>query len=98
MERLFRLINQRLHESLRAGEAGRLAGLSEGAFNRCYRRHTGRTFPDLVNQLRIGRAGRLLAENDAKIIDIAYACGFPLPFRGGLALDDRRGVRQNRLT
>jgi AraC-like DNA-binding protein len=38
--------------------------------------HSGRTFPAFVNQLRVGRACRLLAENEHKIIDIALACGF----------------------
>ena len=51
-------------------------GLSDGAFSRFFRLHSGRTFPTFVNQLRIGRACRLLAESGNKITDIAFACGF----------------------
>jgi AraC-like DNA-binding protein len=76
MERVLRFINERLDQPIRMGEAARLAGLSEGAFSRFFRLHSGRTFPTFVNQLRIGRACRLLAESGNKITDIAFACGF----------------------
>ncbi len=76
MERVLRFINERFDQPIRMGEAARLAGLSEGAFSRFFRLHSGRTFPTFVNQLRIGRACRLLAESGNKITDIAFACGF----------------------
>ena len=76
MERVLRFINERLDQTIRVREVARLAGLSEGAFSRFFRLHSGRTFPAFVNQLRVGRACRLLAENENKIIDISFACGF----------------------
>ena len=53
-----------------------MAGFSEGAFSRFFREHSGRTFPEFVNQLRIGRACRLLAESEMKITEIALSSGF----------------------
>jgi len=76
MERVLQFINERLDQTIHVREVARLAGLSEGAFSRFFRLHSGRTFPDFVNQLRIGRACRLLAESENKITDIAFACGF----------------------
>jgi AraC-like DNA-binding protein len=76
MERVMRFINERLEQPIRLGEAARLAGLSEGAFSRFFRRHSGRTFPVFVNELRVGRACRLLAAGRGKISDVAFACGF----------------------
>ncbi len=76
MDRVIRSINQRLDEPIRLRDLARLAGLSEGAFSRFFRLHSGRTFPIFVNQLRIGRACRLLAESQDRITDIAFACGF----------------------
>ncbi|HRY50627.1 MAG TPA: AraC family transcriptional regulator [Candidatus Paceibacterota bacterium] len=76
MERVIQAINQQLDGPIRLNEVARLAGLSEGAFSRFFRLHSGRTFPTFVNQLRIGRACRLLAEDAQKITDIAFACGF----------------------
>jgi AraC-like DNA-binding protein len=37
---------------------------------------TGKTLPRYVNELRVGRACRMLAEEDSKITDIALECGF----------------------
>jgi AraC-like DNA-binding protein len=76
MERVLGFINTQLDQPIRLGEVARLAGLSAGAFSRFFRLHSGRTFPAFVNQLRVGRACRLLAESDTKITEIAFACGF----------------------
>jgi AraC-like DNA-binding protein len=38
--------------------------------------HTGKTFPEFRNELRIGRACRMLSEGHATITEIAFACGF----------------------
>lgn len=69
-------IGQRLSQPIRLGEAARLAHLSEGAFSRFFRAHLRRTFPEFVNELRIGRACRLLAESDMPVTEIALACGY----------------------
>jgi AraC-like DNA-binding protein len=61
---------------LRLSEAAQLVHLSEGAFSRFFKTHTGKTFPCFVNELRIGRACRLLTETDETITEIAYGCGF----------------------
>lgn len=76
MDRVFRFIHERLDQVIHLRQVARCAGLSDAAFSRCFRRHSGRTFPEYVNQARVARACRLLAETDAKIADIAFACGF----------------------
>jgi AraC-like DNA-binding protein len=76
MERVLRFIHSHLDQPIRVREVAPLAGLSEGAFSRFFHLHSGRTFPEFVNQLRVGRACRLLAESETKIINIAFACGF----------------------
>lgn len=69
-------INQRLGHPIRLSEAARLIHLSEGAFSRFFRSHLRRTFPEFVNELRIGRACRLLAESDLPVTEVALACGY----------------------
>jgi AraC-like DNA-binding protein len=69
-------INEQLDQPIRIREAARLAHLSEGAFSRFFRRHLRRTFPAFVNELRIGRACRLLAESERPVIEVASACGY----------------------
>jgi AraC-like DNA-binding protein len=76
MAALLKFINERIDQPIRLSEAARMAHLSEGAFSRFFQRHTARTFPAFVNELRVGRACRLLAETEQSITDIALACGF----------------------
>lgn len=51
-------------------------GMSTVSFSRYFRQRTGRTFPAYLNQLRISRVCRHLAETDATVTEIALACGF----------------------
>jgi len=53
-----------------------VAALSPGAFSRYFKSRTGKTLPEYVNELRIGRACRMLAETDAAVTDVAFDCGF----------------------
>ena len=53
-----------------------LTGLSVSAFSRLFKRCTGRTLPRYLNELRIGRACRLLAESDQTVNQIATDCGY----------------------
>jgi len=55
---------------------GAAGAFKRGAFSRFFRLHTGKTFPEFVNELRIGRACRLLAEGEMNVTEIAFACGF----------------------
>lgn len=76
MNRVFGFINSQLDQAIRLKDAAKVVGLSEGAFSRFFRLHTGKTFPHFVNTLRIGRACRLLIESDKSITEISYECGF----------------------
>jgi AraC-like DNA-binding protein len=76
MDRVFQFLNRQLDRTIRLSEAARIVHLSEGAFSRFFRTHAGKTFPQFVNELRIGRACHLLMEEDLNITEIAYRCGF----------------------
>ena len=76
MDRVFQFLRERFDRELRLSDAARLVHLSEGAFSRFFRAHTGKTFPAFVNELRIGRACRLLTESKKNITELAFECGF----------------------
>ena len=71
---------QRIHEQLamplRRHELAALAGVSERSFSRYFHRKIGKTLPQFVNELRVGRARRLLLETDLPVTRIAAECGF----------------------
>lgn len=69
----------RLAEPIYVGELASMAGLGKSAFSRLFKKSTGRTLPQYVNELRIARACTLLAETDLTVSQIAMDCGFVSP-------------------
>jgi len=61
---------------IRHEEIARGAGMSLSAFGHYFKRVTGRTLTDFMNDVRIGHASRLLIETDQSVSAIAYASGF----------------------
>jgi AraC-like DNA-binding protein len=76
MERVCRFINAHLGEVIEREQVAAEAHLSPGAFSRFFKTRTGMTLTEYVNELRIGRVCRLLAEADQKITDVAMESGF----------------------
>jgi len=69
-------IQQKIDQPIYLSEVAKHLGMSEVTFSRYFRAHTGKTFPEYVNELRIARVCRLLAETDDTISEIAWNCGF----------------------
>ena len=76
MQRVFSYIDRHLTGEIDRTRAAAEAHLSPGAFSRFFRQRTGRTLPEYVNTLRIGRACEMLADGKWKVADIAMECGF----------------------
>lgn len=72
-------IAQHLAEPIYVAELASMAGLGKSAFSRLFKRSTGRTLPQYVNELRVARACSLLAETDLTVSQIAMDCGFVSP-------------------
>jgi AraC-like DNA-binding protein len=69
-------ITDNLTQAIPAAELAAELGMTESRFSRFFRRATGNTFTDFVNQVRINRACQLLMESDRYITDICYEVGF----------------------
>jgi AraC-like DNA-binding protein len=69
-------IHARISKTIYRREVAAVAALSEGAFSRFFYKCTGRTLPMYLNEIRLGRAARLLLETDLRVSDIASECGF----------------------
>ena len=76
MQRVFSYIDRHLTGEIDRTRAAAAAHLSPGAFSRFFKLRTGRTLPEYVNTLRIGRACEMLADGKWKVADIAMECGF----------------------
>jgi AraC-like DNA-binding protein len=104
MKRVWDYINARISGTIDRAQVAREAHLSEGAFSRFFKLRTGKTLPQFINELRIGRACRMLVEDDAKVTDIALGCGFSnlanfnrrfLEITGATPREYRRRFQQN---
>lgn len=69
-------VQQHFSEEIRLETVSALIYLSPTAFSRFFKLHTGRTFSDYVIEVRLGHAGRMLAESLKPIQEICYECGF----------------------
>ncbi|HXE48646.1 MAG TPA: AraC family transcriptional regulator [Ramlibacter sp.] len=69
-------VTDHLAKPLSAAEVAAELGMTESRFSRFFRRATGNTFTDFVNQVRINRACQLLMESDRYITQICYEVGF----------------------
>jgi AraC-like DNA-binding protein len=58
------------------GQIAQLIHLSESAFCKFFKRLTGKTFSDYVNEVRIGHACQMLIETDKPIAEVAWGTGF----------------------
>lgn len=76
IDTVVRRIADNLAEPLSAADMAQQLGMSESRFSRFFRRATGNTFTDFVNQVRVNRACQLLAESDRYISQICYEVGF----------------------
>ncbi len=65
-----------LAESLTREEVARVAAMSSAHFSRLFKKHLGRTFVDILNQIRVDRARELLARTDKDLALLALECGF----------------------
>ena len=72
-------IASNLPEPIYVADLAAIVGLGKSAFSRLFKKSTGRTVPQYVNELRIARACLLLAETDLTVSQIAMDCGFVSP-------------------
>jgi len=76
INRAYRFIFENFAAPIRHEDIAREAAMSLSAFCHYFKRVTGRTLTDFINEVRIGHASRLLIETDHPVSKIAYASGF----------------------
>jgi AraC family L-rhamnose operon transcriptional activator RhaR/AraC family L-rhamnose operon regulatory protein RhaS len=69
-------IEKRFAEPIRVSELARLAHMSESTLLRTFRRVMGTSPLDHVIRVRVGRAMELLRQEDVRVTEAAFQCGF----------------------
>lgn len=70
---------QHFSEDISLNDLANYINLTDSAFCKFLKRHTGKTFSHILNEIRIGHACRLLIESSSSVGDIAYSSGYTNP-------------------
>ncbi len=76
VEKVMEYMNQNFDKTVTLAEVSKLALMTEVAFSRFFKARTGQTYIDMLNEIRLGHASRMLIETTNNITEIAYKCGF----------------------
>ncbi len=69
-------IQNNFYNKISLKEVADLVYLTESNFCKFFKKATGKTYSDYLNELRINEACRLLVQSDKSIIQISFDCGF----------------------
>ena len=76
LRRIKELVHAKLEDDLSLDEMAQSVGLSTAHFARMFRKSTGETPHQFVLRQRVERAKAMLRAPDARVLDVAVACGF----------------------
>ncbi|MBC3759788.1 helix-turn-helix transcriptional regulator [Hyunsoonleella sp. SJ7] len=73
---IYKYVNANFQEHIALEEIADKVSMTVPAFCRYFKKTTGKTFTQLVNEYRVVHATKLLNESNMSIADICYECGF----------------------
>jgi len=76
LRRITELVHAEIEDELSLDKMAEAAGLSTAHFSTMFRKSTGESPHEFVLRLRVERAKGMLRTADARVLDIAVACGF----------------------
>jgi len=76
IERVTNYMHSNYSTDISLAQVSKLAGMPETSFARFIKKHTGKTFVVVLNDIRLGHATRMLIETTHSIAEIANQCGF----------------------
>lgn len=69
-------INENYMYDIKLKDLSDLANMSECAFSRFFKMHTGRTLTDYIIDIRLGFATRMLIDTTESVSEIGFKCGY----------------------
>jgi len=72
----YNYLMENFNRKVRLAEVAEITHLSETAFCRFFKRHSGKSFSQFLKVIRIGYACQLLSEKDDTISNVAYLSGY----------------------
>lgn len=72
----FQYIENNYDQQLTLAQVAKAVNMSETAFRRFIKKWTGQTFSAILNEIRLGKATKMLIDTTYNIAEIGYKCGF----------------------
>ena len=69
-------IKENMDKTISLDDASKLVHMGSKSFSRFFKKNTGKTFVQYVNEIRIGEACKLLLNTDLSISDISFEVGY----------------------
>lgn len=76
IERIFSYLNNNYYRDISLKDIAKIFGMSESSFARTIKKWTGMTIVNVLNEVRIAHATKMLINSTCTISEIAYQCGF----------------------
>ena len=73
---IYKYVNKNFQQHITLNDIANKVSMTVPAFCRYFKKTTGKTFTQLVNEYRVVHATKLLNESKMSISDICYECGF----------------------
>lgn len=75
-DKVFHFIFNHFTTEISLEQVAQVAGISKSAFSHYFKKRTGKTYSEFVNELRISHSLKLLTDTEKNIAEICYASGF----------------------
>jgi AraC-like DNA-binding protein len=76
IEKVFEFVCNNYEKQLTLLDAANVANMPPTSFSRFLKKRTGKTFIEILNEIRLGYASRMLIDTSFPVAQIAYKCGF----------------------
>jgi len=76
INQVFAYLFQHYTEEIALGDVAALIHMSPPAFCKFFKKHTGKTFSQTLNEIRIGHACKLFIEQGLPVTDVCYRSGY----------------------
>jgi AraC-like DNA-binding protein len=71
-----KFVAENYHRNIHLSEIAGIAGLTESSFSRFFKKVTGKTFINFLNEYRVHKSCALLSNKNYNIADVMYKTGF----------------------
>lgn len=76
LDEIFNYVRNEFQNDITLQQISKVANMTEPSFCRFFKKNTGKTFIEFVNEFRISHACKLLADTDLSITEICFESGF----------------------